>query len=139
MATKDDIAQRLAATARNSLSTYCSTECKAYCCRQGHLLLTAEEADTVMNVRKGDLRVMSLAQGKRYVLDLGSSEQPCPNLEDFKCRIHKTKARPKACREFPLFIRDNKVIFVSLNCPAARENKLYPFLAKFKKMGYAIT
>jgi len=142
--TEDTAAQKLAREARNSLSNYCFSECKALCCRQGHLLLTAKEADTVMKTDKGELRVLKTynsagASEKKYVLDLGRNDKACPNLLNLKCIEHKNPERPAACQEFPLFIREGKKIMVSFTCPAAKENKLYPYLAKFKKMGYEIT
>jgi Fe-S-cluster containining protein len=137
----DKKAQNLAIRARDSLSNYCFSECKAYCCRSGHLLLTAKEADSVMKVNKSELNLLNVSdnvEGIRYVLDLSRNDTACPNLKDFKCIEHKNTDRPAACQEFPLFIRKDKVVFVTFRCPGAKENKLYPFLARFKKMGYDI-
>ena len=33
--------------ARSSISKFCIEECKAYCCRKGHLTLTAKETDLI--------------------------------------------------------------------------------------------
>lgn len=95
----------------------------------------------VVKVDTAGLRVIDVHEGlggKRFALNLGASGFSCPNLSGFKCLIHKSRSRPLACREFPLFIRKDKIVMVTFRCPAAKENLLYPFLAKFKKMGYKI-
>ena len=72
---------------------------------------------------------------KRYIFNLSKG---CPNLKDYKCIIHKNPKRPKACKEFPLFVWKNQTIMITKVCPAVKENKLYPYLARFKKKGYKI-
>jgi Fe-S-cluster containining protein len=141
MIAKDVAAERLAMAARDSLSSYCYSECKAHCCRKGHLLLTAGEVDLLKDTHKEDLKMISVqakTHEKRYVFRLESNVDGCPNLLNYKCMIHKNPARPKACREFPIFIRKNKTLTVTRACPAVKENKLYPYLAEFKMMGYAL-
>jgi len=142
MILKDVAAEKLAIIARKSLSSYCYNECKAYCCRRGYLLLSEKEVGLMLNVRKEDLPLMPLrtkTDKKRYIFNLGSKGgNGCPNLLDYKCIIHTNPNRPKACKEFPLFILDNKKIVVSDECPAVKENRLYPYLAEFKLMGYKL-
>jgi Fe-S-cluster containining protein len=124
-------AEELAMSARESISSYCYEECLAYCCRRGYLLLSEKEADLLqMDIK--DLILMPV--DKRYIFNLAKG---CPNLTDFKCTIHKDQQRPKACKEFPLFIFE-KTIIVTEDCPAVKQNMLYPFLAEFKTMGYAL-
>lgn len=131
--------EELANKARESLSTYCFTECKAKCCRKGFLLLKAEEVPLMQGVDKEKLKVIPTAEdGREFVLNLGEKETGCPNLQDYKCMIHKNPNRPKACQDFPLFIWKNKTIMVTHACPGVRENMLYPFLAEFKMKGYKI-
>lgn len=127
-----NVAEKLAIKARSSLSKYCSSECKAYCCRKGYLLLKPKELK-VMNINRKDL-FAEVEEGLLFNL-----ESKCPNLNNSKCKIHKNPERPKACKEFPLFIWEDKTVMVSYKCPAAKENLLYPYLAKFKTMGYKIT
>jgi Fe-S-cluster containining protein len=137
MKPKNITSEKLAITARKSLSKYCYTECKAYCCRKGYLLLTAKEVKLIQNTHKKNLKITPTNK-KKYIFNLGSNTNGCPNLQNYKCTIHKNPARPKACKEFPLFIWKNKTIMVTHACPAVKENKLYPYLAKFKTMKYKI-
>ncbi len=39
--------ERILDEARRSISKFCIEECKAYCCRKGHLTLTAKETDLI--------------------------------------------------------------------------------------------
>lgn len=137
---KDAYAEKLAITARASIGDYCHSECKASCCRKGYLLLTAKEVK-LLSARKKDLKTIpvELEIGKRgYVFELGAKNAGCPHLQDYKCMIHKNPCRPKACKEFPLFIWEKKTVMVTYACPAVKENMLYPYLAEFKKKGYKL-
>jgi Fe-S-cluster containining protein len=133
----DPKAEKLAAEARDSLSEFCYTECLAYCCRRGYLLLSEAEV-SLMQVNKDDLHQMPCSgdDAIKYIFHLGKNEG-CPNLIDHKCSIHTNSQRPKACRDFPVFLFEKKVI-VSEECPAVDQNRLYPILAEFKKIGYEI-
>jgi len=124
-------AESLAVSARESISSYCYNECLAYCCRKGFLLLSEKEAD-LLRLDIKDLVIMPI--DKRYIFNLGKG---CPNLIGYKCIIHKDPERPKACKEFPLFVFENTII-VTDDCPAVKQNMLYPYLAEFKMMGYEI-
>jgi len=141
MIIKDAVAETLAINARESLSSYCYTECKAYCCRRGYLILSAKEVSLMKDTLKEDLKIMPIrteSDKKRYIFNLGSGINGCPNLTDYKCTIHTNLSRPKACKEFPLFIWKNKTVLVTDECPAVKENKLYSYLSEFKAMGYKI-
>lgn len=134
-------AEELALNARKSLSNYCYSECMAYCCRRGYLLLSVEEVGLMRNTRIEDLKIMPIRSKndpKRYIFNLGSKGLGCPNLSQYKCVIHTNPARPKACREYPLFIWKHNTIVITDECPAVKENRLYPFLAEFKQMGYKL-
>jgi hypothetical protein len=123
--------ERLAISARKSISSYCYNECLAYCCRRGYLLLSEKE----VNLLKIDITTLKiLPVDKRYIFNLSTG---CPNLKKYKCIIHTNPDRPKTCKEFPLFISE-KTIIITEDCPAVKDNMLYPFLAEFKKMGYEI-
>ena len=104
---------------------YCSEECKAYCCRKGYLPLNQEEAKQF----KGELR--KLKDGtynfffKRY----------CPHLKEFKCTNYKN--RPRACRSFPVYIKDKQIIFSS-KCLAVKENLFYPCIKQLISLGYDV-
>ena len=123
--------ESLAISARASISSYCYNECLAYCCRRGYLLLSEKEAN-LLQIDTKDLILMPI--DKRYIFNLGKG---CPNLVEFKCIIHKNPDRPKACKEFPLFISENTII-VTEDCPAVKQSMLYPYLAEFKTMGYTL-
>ena len=122
-------AESLAIKARESLSSYCFEECLAFCCRKGYLLLSNKEV-ALLHLDIKDLKILPI--DKRYIFNLAKG---CPNLKEYKCIIHNNIERPKACREFPLFIKDNTVI-ISEDCPAI--NKLYPYLAEFKRLGFTL-
>jgi Fe-S-cluster containining protein len=133
-------AERLAVKARNSLSTYCYSECKAYCCRKGYLLMSEKETILVAGVQMKKIKEnnsLTAINTGEYMLHLGAHGQSCPSLKEFRCEIHKNPNRPLACKEFPLFIWKNKKIRVSSRCPAVNEGLLYPYLARFKLMGYS--
>ncbi|MFA6462005.1 MAG: YkgJ family cysteine cluster protein [Candidatus Woesearchaeota archaeon] len=124
-------AEGLAVRARESLSSYCYNECLAYCCRKGYLLLSEPEVSLLqMDIK--DLVIMPI--DRTYIFNLSKG---CPNLKEYKCLIHQNPQRPKACKEFPLFIF-GKTVVVTEDCPAVKQNKLYPFLAEFKSMGYKL-
>jgi Fe-S-cluster containining protein len=130
----------LAIDARRAISNYCYTECLAYCCRRGYLLLSEKEVSLMKDTDIKTLKTMpkdSETDDTRYIFNIGLKPQGCPNLVKYKCTIHKNPDRPKACKEYPIFLFEDSVI-VTDECPAVKENKLYPFLARFKKMGYKI-
>jgi len=140
---KDDAAINLAIAARKSISSYCYSECMAYCCRRGYLLLSEEEVGLMRNTRIEDLKLMPIRSeivndAKRYIFSIRADGRGCPNLSEYKCVIHTNPKRPKACKEYPLFIWENKTIVITDECPAVKENQLYPYLAEFKKMGYKL-
>ena len=141
MIVKDVVAQELAVAARNSISKYCYLECNAYCCRRGYLLLSASEVGLMKDINKKDLKIMPIRtknDKKRYIFNLGLKSHGCPNLLNYKCTIHLNPARPKACKEYPLFIWENKTVVVTDECPAVKDNKLYSYLAEFKSLGYTL-
>jgi hypothetical protein len=124
-------AESLAISARESISSYCYNECLAYCCRKGYLLLSEKE----VNLLQMDIKnLVILPVDKRYIFNLSKG---CPNLKEYKCIIHKNPERPKACKEFPLFICENTIV-VTEDCPAVKQDMLYPYLAEFKARGYTL-
>lgn len=131
--------ERLAQKARKSISRYCIEECKAYCCRKGYLILDSVQLKLVMQNRQDELKdlVKEIKKGS-FSMYMGNSKQPCPSLnEKYECIIHKKKNRPQACKEFPLFIKGKKII-LSPRCLAVKEGKFYPYIIKFKELGYKI-
>jgi Fe-S-cluster containining protein len=127
--------------ARDSISEYCYTECDAYCCRKGFLILNNEEANLLTDNRISEFeKVGKISKNNedKFVLDLGKSTGSCPRLENNKCSIHKNPMRPKACKEFPVFLWENNIIKISSRCPAIKENKLYKYETIFRIKGYKI-
>ncbi|MGV8169264.1 MAG: YkgJ family cysteine cluster protein [Candidatus Nanoarchaeia archaeon] len=141
MNSQDIVAEELAVAARESISKYCYEECNARCCRTGYLLLTPKEVVVVQGTHEKKLEMIpahTKLDENAQVLHLESRHNGCPNLQNFKCIIHKNPERPKTCKDFPLFIWKDKVIMVTCECPAVRANKLYPYLSEFKKKGYKL-
>ena len=129
--------EKIADKARNEIGGYCNTECKAYCCRKGYLVLDESQAKLIsgnkIEEHEKDGFMKRIKDGK-ISLDLGKT---CPCLKDFKCAIHNNKIRPDACAKFPIFIIGKNVIFSS-RCPAVKEGKFYAYEEKFMRMGYNI-
>ncbi len=125
----------LAVMARKSIGEYCFSECDAYCCRKGYIVLNAHEADLLTDMKKESMKMISDTE---YLLELSLNKEGCARLKDNKCVIHTNPHRPDACKNYPLFIRENKAIKVSNRCPAVNGELLYPYLAKFKLMGYSL-
>lgn len=134
-------AEKLAAKARSSISKYCYTECKSFCCRKGYLILSKKEAVLVMGVQMSKLKkedIPAINEEGKYLLNIGTKDRSCPRLNKYKCDIHKHAGRPKACKEFPIFIWENKKIRISERCQASREGRFYKYAAKFKSLGYDV-
>ena len=132
---------RIANRARKSISTFCIEECKAYCCRKGHLVVKENEINKVTQDRKNEL----IAEGKlkpiiggKYSLYIGDEDNACPSLKGNKCLIHKSRLRPKTCGDFPIYIVD-KTVMISGSCTAARAGMFYPYIKKFMKLGYKVS
>ena len=143
MIIKDITGEELANAARQSLSSYCYLMCGAYCCKRGYLVLSEEEVGLMKNTNIEELKLAPIDaeivnDTKKYIFNLGFTDQGCPNLCEYKCEIHTNPKRPKACKEFPIFVRENKTVIVTDECPGVLTNLLYPYLAEFKKRGYKL-
>lgn len=125
-------AENIAKKARKSISQFCFEECNAYCCRKGYLLLTKKELDLVAG--KKQIKIQ-LQKDNKYSLFLGDT---CPSLQgNFKCKIHRNRNRPQACKEFPIFIYEKNII-LSGRCLAVKQGKFYPYIKQWLKLGYKI-
>ena len=134
---------QLAYEARNSISSYCMNECEGYCCRKGFLLLTEDELNLITGDKRESLEkngyVRFIDDEKVFSLNLSNNFGSCPQLKDSKCLLHKNPARPATCSSFPIFINEEKKeIRLSPRCYAIQENKLYPYIAQFKKLGFTV-
>jgi Fe-S-cluster containining protein len=135
-------AEKIADKARNAIGKFCMEECKAYCCRKGYLNMGPESVDIITQGKREELEekklLVKIDEGN-YSLFMGNYDQPCPSLkEDFRCMIHKNPKRPKACKEFPVFIRDN-TLHLSSRCLAVKQGLLYPYIKKILSMGYKLS
>lgn len=103
--------------------------------------MNKKQLDAVVNGKKKEYKeqIKELKDGK-VSLFLGSSGKACPSLkEDFKCRIHGNPERPKACSDFPIFLRkESKTVLLSPRCLAVRNNLLYPYVKRLQLEGYKV-
>jgi len=122
--------------ARKSISKFCIEECKAYCCRKGHLTLTAKEANLITQNKTKEFEKQGTIKKNKEVfsLNLGKS---CPSLKDFKCIIHKNPQRPLMCKQFPIFITEKSIRF-SKGCAAVSKGLFYPYEKQFLNRGYKL-
>jgi len=132
-------AEMIVKKARQSISRFCVEECKSYCCRRGYLTLSDKEVDIVTQGRKQELIDKKILKKLKYdySLFLGDDNIACPCLKDFKCVIHKSTERPKACKDFPIFLEGN-LIKLSQRCLAVKTGMLYPYVKQLLMMGYKL-
>jgi len=133
-------AEKIAEKARKSISKFCMEECKSYCCRKGYLVLASSEVDAVTQNTAEKLKengILAKISKNKYSLYLGNYDNPCPSLREFKCIIHRSKNRPLACRQFPIFVEGETVKF-SNRCLAVKQGLFYPYIKKLKAMNYKI-
>ena len=134
-------AKKIADAARDSIGDYCMNECHAYCCRKGYLQLTVKEAALIMTLPEKDLRdteTLKQIEDDTFLLELGDSKHPCPQLKGNGCSIHGNPERPESCRDFPLFFEEDNKVRLSQRCPAVRLGKLYPFVAELVAGGFEL-
>ncbi len=139
-------AEKIAEQARNSISSICINDCKAYCCRKGFLVLKEDEKDIVTQNRAPELEqkavLKKIGDGK-YSLNLAgtgtgvSTEESCPSLKDNKCTIYTHAKRPLACAQFPIFIHGD-TIRMSPRCLAVKMNVFYPYEKQWIALGFKL-
>lgn len=133
-------AEQIANKARKSISSFCYEECHAYCCRKGYLVMSKAQANKVTHRKRGEFEakeVLKKIGEDDYSLYMGGCDRPCPSLDGFKCTIHKSKLRPLACAQFPVFI-EGKAVKLSNRCPAVKMGMFYPYIKKWMALGYKI-
>ncbi len=136
-------AQRVADKARKSISDFCRNECKSYCCRKGFIRIRQDQIDLIATPEEkeklnSESKLKELKFSGKFLLDFSNSLGGCPALSGTDCSIHKNPNRPKVCQDFPIFIEGNK-IKISPRCFAQQENKFYPFIKEFEKLGFEVT
>jgi len=129
-------AEKIMEEARNSLSQFCSEECKAYCCRKGYLVLNPDQVELVTQGRKEELLKNKMLKEIKGKFSLNLSKD-CPSLKDYQCSIHTHPNRPQACKDFPIFV-EKKWLKLSPRCLVIKMNKLYPYIHQLIKMGYTL-
>ncbi|MGM5482409.1 MAG: YkgJ family cysteine cluster protein [Nanobdellota archaeon] len=113
---------------RYNLGDFCYTQCKAYCCRKGHITISRQEAKLITGfsfyscIFKGKMK----KRGEKFVLSLQGG---CPALKNKMCSIHNNPDRPKMCKEFPLFLENDRIL-LSEKCYG--KNKFYPLWSEAK-------
>lgn len=135
-----DNIENIAVKARKAISSFCHEECRSYCCRKGFLLMDNSEAKTFTSDRVKEFMDTGLLKRMidgRLSYNISADEKPCPNLNGFRCMIHSNPNRPRACRQFPVFISRNTVM-LSGRCLAVKEGKFYPFIAQWMMIGCKI-
>ena len=73
-----------------------------------------------------------------YTLFFKDNNHICPSLIDNMCVIHKNRGRPKTCKEFPIY-KKNDLIMFSSQCPAVIDNLLFSYIKKLFAKGYIST
>lgn len=134
--------QELATKARNSISNFCMSECNAYCCRKGYLVLSEVELDFLVGEKRsyleseGDIKKL---ENNSFSLHLGNSLGACPRLDGAICSVYKDALRPLTCEKFPLFVdEEKKMARFSSRCFAVKENKMYPYREEFLRRGFKV-
>ncbi len=125
--------------ARKSIGKFCIEECKSYCCRKGYLVLSKKEIKLILDNKEKEYEdcVKKLDENK-YSLYMGTNNKPCPRLlENFFCSIHTKRNRPLACKEFPIFIKED-IIYLSSRCLAVKQGLFFPYIKKLQKLGYKL-
>lgn len=121
--------------ARASVGDYCSEECNNYCCRVGFLSLNKDSLELMRPYIKDEDSITKNEDGL-FSLKL---KPACPCLIDSRCAIHSEEKRSKPCKEFPVFLyEDKKLITISSKCPAVKDNKLYGYIHLFRQQGYEV-
>ncbi len=130
----------IAQEARNSLGDFCIRECKAQCCQRGQLLLmTDNEVKAIVGSKKNDyLKCGILTPSRNGFFTYNSEIKTCKNLKkDFTCKIHLNTSRPLVCRDYPVFLVKDYVMF-GKTCPAVEKGMMKPFAQRFKKIGVKV-
>jgi Fe-S-cluster containining protein len=133
-------AEEIANRARGSISKICIEECKALCCRKGFLILEKGQVDIVTQNKAQELKKEGALREQKdgtISLNLANHQGSCPSLKENKCTIYTDPARPKACHQFPIFIR-NDTVSLSPRCLAVKMNAFYSFEKEWLRLGYKL-
>lgn len=122
--------ENIVSSVANSFGEFCSTFCKASCCKTGKLILESDK----------DIKVFKNSSALSFVRADGFVEisllDGCVFLDgNFQCGIHKD--RPVVCRSFPLFLR-RKRVFVASWCPAVKNGIIDDKLDELRSLGLEV-
>lgn len=133
------LADEIANEARNSISNYCISICKAKCCKHGKLLLqTNDEVESICG--KENITQMAedgiIEKTQHNFVTYNLEQKSCRHLkESVFCSIHKSSKKPQICNDYPLFLTKQYVI-ASPQCPAVESGEIDEFISKIKKLGF---
>ena len=132
------IANEIAKEARESLSEYCMSVCKAKCCKKGRLLLqTKKEVNTISGERYKeflDSGVIEMTSHGFATYNL-EKENCIMLVDDVFCRIHKSKLKPIVCNDYPIFLT-KKYVIASQECPAVEKGMVEDYIFRITNLGY---
>lgn len=82
------------------LSDICTKQCRAYCCREGYLLLREEEKPKFIEMARERGKEVVFEEDNEFRLDFAKQGGRCPLLgEHYQCLQYDN--RPVACQNFP--------------------------------------
>ncbi|MBW3021273.1 YkgJ family cysteine cluster protein [Candidatus Woesearchaeota archaeon] len=118
------------ASAQDVLNSYCCENCKSLCCHKGKVLIDRSFPKEI--VPKD--RIVERNDGYCDLILKGG----CPLLDKkLLCTIHKEPYRPKACQEYPFFVKPS-VVYIAEACPAVKDGTLKEIISKFEELGLKI-
>lgn len=135
----------IANKARDSISNFCITKCKAKCCKKGKLLImTDEELDLVVGLNKVEKyfnkKILEYSKKNNNFLLYNSEIKICRQLDKKTniCKEHKNPNRPQVCKDYPIFIIKGKYVIFSKNCPAVDSGMFKDYENQFIQLGLKI-
>lgn len=108
------------------LNSYCNTKCKSQCCHKGKVLVDHNFPKDLVPKE----RLIERDDGHSDLILKGG----CPFLDkNLLCTIHKESYRPKACQEYPFFVKPS-VVYIAEACPAVKDGTLKEIISKFEEL-----
>lgn len=101
--------------------------------------MTDKEVNAIVGNKKKEYeREKILEPTKNGFYTYNNELKTCKNLKkDFKCKIHLDSSRPLVCRDYPVFLIKNYVMF-GKTCQAVEEGLMQPYVERFKKIGVKV-
>ena len=130
----------LAKEARESLGSFCMDVCKAQCCQRGFLLLMNDkEIKTIVGNREKSYLKKGILSPSNNGYFYDSSKKTCKNLDkkNYSCREHNNTSRPLVCRDYPVFLVRDYVMF-GKTCVAVEKGMLDSYKKRFEEIGIRV-